>query len=185
MVGVRAGGCNQASGVYLQPRWWPGFYSSWWTCVAELVVFMESGMKQRDEAMILALLWDGREAGFRFWLCFSLCEFIGVAQACKLLQSQPWIWGENRVLVSQLCLWWKWVYLYPCSAEPLEVRQGPILEHKVVTREMQKIRVNVAQGRGQREKCSALVPWVSSHFPGQTPAGGWSLGHAFGCWDAS
>lgn len=102
MVGVRAGGCNQASGVYLQPRWWPGFYSSWWTCVAELVVFMESGMKQRDEAMILALLWDGREAEFRFWLCFSLCEFIGVAQACKLLQSQPWIWAENRVLVSQL-----------------------------------------------------------------------------------
>lgn len=182
---MRAGNCSQGSGVSLQPRWWPGFYCCWCTCVPELVIFMELGMKQRDEAMILALLWDGREAAFRFWLCFDFCEFTGVAQACKVFQCQPWMWGENRVLASQLCSWWKWVYLHPCGAEPLGARQGPTLEIKVVTGEMQKLWANVAQGRGQQEKCSALVTWVSSHFLGQTLAGGWSLGHAFGCWDVS
>lgn len=184
-MGVRAGDGKQGSGVYLQPRWWPGFYSSCWTCIAEFVIFMELGMKQRDKAVILALLWEGRKAGFRFWLCFSFWGFTREAQACKLFQSQHWMWGGNRVLASQLC---------PALLEvsvPLPLwcwttwSKTRTLEHKVVTREMQKTWVTVSQGRGEQEKCSALITWVSSHLPGQTPAGGWSLGHAFGCWDAS
>lgn len=103
-------------------------------CVAELVIFMELGRKQRDETMILALLWDGREAGFRFWLFFRFCEFTGVVQACKLFQSQPWIW-ESRMLVSHIC-----------PAVPGGSEYSFAFAH--LTKEVQMIWVIVAQGRG-------------------------------------